>query len=104
MTEVKYKFMNKHNTSYKQVTKAPCKYCLENSTFRVIMVDGVNRLACTRCLKSCRFNKRYKPIQHPIIKVTRFTRRDYMLRRWYRIKTYFTGNHIYGPFNIKRKK
>ncbi len=104
MDNVSYKLLNKHNKGYKKVTKGPCNFCLEQSTFRVILVDGRNRLACTRCLNSVKYNKRYKPIQHPIIKVTHFTKKDYITRTWYRIKRYFTGDHIYGPFKIKRKK
>lgn len=114
MNAVVYKFRDKNNKSYEGVTKAVCKHCLEKSTFRVIAVEThndstgnleiQNRLACTRCLKSCRYNKKYKPIQHPVIKVTHFTREDYLRRTWLRIKRYFTGDHIYGPFKRKRTK
>jgi len=104
MTNVKYKERNKHNTSYSKVTKAVCRHCLEYSTFRIITVDNINRLACTRCLKSCRFNKKLKPIQHGIIKVTHLTREEKIKRTIYRIHRWFTGDHIYGPFGRKRKK
>ena len=104
LPKVKYKHANKHNTNYDQVTKAPCRYCLEQSTFRVTSINGVNHLTCTRCLKSCRFNKKFKPIQHPIIKVTHFTTQDYITRTWYRIKRWFTGDHVRGRFGRRRKK
>lgn len=113
MTEVRY-VRNKYNTDYNKVTKAVCKYCLEKSTFRVIQKVEVNeatgntelqnRLACTRCLNSCRYNKKYKPIQHPVIKVTHFTKQDYIRRTWLRCKRYFLGDHLYGPFKRKRTK
>ena len=111
MTDVKYKFQNKNN---EKVTKATCKHCLEAATFRIIAVERTNkvtgnkemanRVSCTRCLKSCRYNKKYKVIQHPIIKVTHFTREELLTRKWYRIKRWFTGDHVYGPFGRKRTK
>lgn len=114
MTKVKYKFNDKNNKGYDTVTKAPCRHCLEHATFRVITVEEeneatgqlqhINRVSCTRCLRSCRYNKKYKIIQHPIVKVTYFSRRDLLLRKWYRFKRYIIGDHIYGPFGRKRKK
>lgn len=112
---VRYDKRNKHNkATHEAQTKGPCRHCLEEATFRVISVDKphaqtgniekVKMVACTRCLKQCRYNKRFKLIQHPLIKITHFTWQDYVRRTWYRTKRYFLGDHIYGPFKRRRKK
>lgn len=81
-----------------------CRHCLELSTFRVFQANGVNMLACVMCLNSCRYNKS-KPIhKHSIVRTTPLTFKDKVNRQWLRIKVYFTGNHIYGPFKRRRKK
>lgn len=104
MKKVQYKHAHKQNKSYRGITKAICRFCLEKSTFRVISVDSTNHLACTRCLKSTRYIKHMLPIQHSIIKVTKLTYADKIRRTIYRIHIYFVGDHIYGPFNRKRTK
>ena len=113
----KYNHGSKHDVSYGKAVKAVCIHCLEKSTFRVVQIetkkdDGsghkksqmVNHVACTRCLKSMKHNKRMKIIQHPIIKVTHFTTQEKIQRQWYRIKRWFIGDHIYKSFGRKRKK
>lgn len=114
--KTRYKHGGKHDVDYRKSVKGVCRHCLEEATFRVVLIetkndDGpseksqmVNHVACTRCLMSMKYNKKMKIIQHPIIKVTHFTTQDKIKRQWYRIKRWFTGDHIYGPFGRKRKK
>lgn len=115
MTEVKYKHGGKHDTPYTKTVKAICNNCLEPSTFRVVQIekeydDGtagtktqlVNHVACTRCLKSVKYNKRIKIIQHGIIKVTHLTKLEKIQRQVNRTKRWFIGDHIYKSFGRKR--
>jgi len=112
----RYKFGSKHDVSYNKATKGVCRFCLEKASFRVIQIENkvddgtgtkkkqmVNYVACTRCLKSVKYNKRFKIIQHPIIKVTHLTKLEKLRRKYYRIKRYFIGDHIYKSFGRKRK-
>lgn len=115
--KTKYNHGSKHDVSYAKSVKAVCNFCLEKATFRVVQIevkndDGtghkksqmVNHVACTRCLKSVKYNKKIKIIQHGIIKVTHFTTQEKVQRQWLRIKRWFIGDHIYKSFGRKRKK
>ncbi len=81
-----------------------CKYCLELSTFRIIQINGINRLACIFCLNNCRYRKHLSIAKHEIIRSSKLNYKELVNRQWLRVKVYFTGNHIYGPFKRRRKK
>jgi len=81
-----------------------CVHCLELSTFRVFQANGVNRLACVMCLQSCRYHKHLDIDAHSIVKNTKLNFKEKITRQWLRTKSYFLGNHIYGPFKRSRKK
>lgn len=113
MSKVLYMNGGKHDVPYAQAVKAVCNYCLEKATFRVVRIEVfhtagssqmVNHVACTRCLKSVKYNKGLKIIQHGIIKVVHLNTQDKLQRQYYRIKRWFTGDHIYKSFGRKRKK
>ena len=81
-----------------------CKFCFELSTFRVIQANGVNRLACIICLNSVRFNKGFKLNEQGITLNRNMTLNEVLKRYALRLKTFFFGNHIYGPFGRRRTK
>ena len=112
MNNVRYIHGSKHDVPYKRTVKATCGFCLERATFRVVLIEVtdengsrmVNHVACTRCLKTVRYNKRIKIIQHSIIKVVYLTTEEKITRQYKRIKRWFTGDHIYKSFGRKRTK
>ena len=101
MPEISYKFRDKNNERPLQAT---CAYCLENSTFRIISIDGVNHVSCVRCLKYCRYYKRFKVAQHPIVLPIHLSKKMLVLRAFKRVKRWVLGDHVYGYFGRKRSK
>lgn len=94
---MKFKHINKINLK-NDVYR--CNFCLELTNMRIVTANGTNRIACIICLNSVRFSK-YKPLQeHLIIRTTPLTNWEVIKRQFRRI---FIGNHVYGPFGIKRK-
>jgi len=81
-----------------------CAHCLELSTFRVFQLNGANRLGCVICLNSCKYRKHLEVWQHKVVRLKKLEFKDLLKRQWLRTKVYFKGNHIYGPFKIRRRK
>jgi hypothetical protein len=81
-----------------------CGNCFELSTFRVFQANGKNRVACVLCLNSVRYNKT-KPLSEQGITLNKELTLNEVCKRYkFRLKTFFFGNHIYGPFGRRRTK
>jgi len=80
-----------------------CSHCLERSIFRIVAVNKINKLACTRCLKSDWYYKN-QPLKSNPMFFREAMSIDYRAIRLYkRAISFIKGNHVYFPFKIKRK-
>ena len=93
--------LHKHNQA-DQVT-GTCAYCLEDAVFRIIIINKVNQLACTRCLKSARYYKNVALDMNRMLLCRPLNIEEKVQRLVNRIYNYFCGTYISYPFDIKKK-
>jgi len=98
---VQYHDLHKYNQAKPPV--GTCAYCLEKATFRVVKINRVNQLCCTRCLRSARLYKTEPLKANRMFKKGKITFEDKVRRYIYMVVGYFTSNLVYYPFKIKRR-
>ena len=96
-----YSHLHKVNTG-KPLTGI-CRYCFEDSIFRVVQLHKINSLVCTRCRRSARLYKVSKARYNRMLLRRPLDRLQKFERIFKRIHMYFKGNHVFYPFRIKRK-
>ena len=98
---VQYAQLHKYNQD--KPPTGTCAYCLEDATFRVVKINKVNQLCCTRCLRSARLYKEMPLKANRMFHKGPITFEDKVTRIFYRVVGYFQSNLVYYPFKIKKR-